>query len=362
MNDNYDDQTNQRVSQPNNGITSDEFDTASVPLTTDANVRHVDDIESQPLPYGGLVNQDDTVELQNTLEEIEKDHGTTEVYKIEEQELSQKQYLDLPVPGIDNDYYEQSAVDDDNLKHVEQYDTQAGAFMTPEQMTNLSPEDKEALLASGQIGIGTIIRENAHLVQDAINNRKTLSKAIFVSLALLVACVGLLIAFLSYPKVRYIPTKDNTSICEVTAENNPNLTDPMISNFAKDAVVNLYTMDYINWKSQSNASLERWFTNQGRVDTIKAIQTAGITDYLEKNALTMRATNTGAPQIEQTGSLSDGTKFWLVRFPMIIDVFSGKPTPEDTQRYIVSVRVIADTASAQNPAGLGVNSVTLKPN
>lgn len=254
----------------------------------------------------------------------------------------------IPVPGVDDEYYENElGVDPDEV---------TDGYIYPGDHS-----DESALLLSQMYGVGGVIRENAHLTQNVKNYRKNFFLACLVSIVLAILLVVLVIAISSYPKIRYIPTFDNRAICEVTPENNPNITDVSIADFAKDAVLNLYTFDYVNHEGQINSTLERWFTPKGRIDTINAMTAINILEFVKQNALTLQAGTTAAAKIEQKGRTPNGEPYWIVRFPLIIDIYSGGAQPEDTQQYIVTVRVVASTASAQNPKGLGVVSATLAP-
>lgn len=84
-------------------------------------------------------------------------------------------------------------------------------------------------------------------------------------------------------------------------------------------------------------------------------------ETVKNQALTINAGILGAAKIEQTGVNNLGQPFWIVRYPMVIDVYSGGKQPVSQQYYIATVRVLADTASAINPRGLGITSVTLIP-
>lgn len=255
----------------------------------------------------------------------------------------------MPVPGIDDDYYED---------YHDGYDPET---LEDEELKPLDHSDGSAELLGKVYGVAGVIRENARLSQSVKSTRRQMLMSMGVNIALASLVVAMIVAFGSYPKTRYIPTSDNRAICEVTPENNPNITDVTIADFAKDAILNLYTFDYINHEDQINANLARWFTASGRVDTINAMSAAGITDFVKNNALTLRAGTTAAAKIEQKGRTPTGQPYWVVRFPMVVDVYSGGARPEDSQRYTVSVRVIADNASAQNPKGLGVASAALEP-
>lgn len=288
------------------------------------------------------------------IEGIESDHESLDSDIYYEEGDYDEDYMDddasFAVPGIDDEFYEtHHGVSDDET------------YLLDDQI--IKPKDhsdESAELLSQIYGVGGVIRENATLTQSLKNYRRNFLLSCLVSICLGILVAVLIAAFMSYPKTRYIPTYDNKAICEVTPENNPNITDVSISDFAKDGVLNLYTFDYVNHEKQINDTLDRWYTPKGRVDTINAMAAIEILDFVKKKALTLQAGTTSAAKIEQKGRTPSGEPYWIVRFPLVIDIYSGGAQPEDTQNYIATVRVVASTASAQNPKGLGIVSATLE--
>lgn len=226
---------------------------------------------------------------------------------------------------------------------------------------NATDDDEGAKEYAGQMAQQSVMRENTHLRTEIKTRTGNLKLSLLVNVGLIILLALFIIAFINLPKTKYIATKDNTAICEVYPSDNPNITDATIREFGKDAVLNLYTFDYVNYEEQINTTLERNFTPIGREATIKAMDRAGILKYVQDNALTFKSSAQNAARIEQKSVNSDGKDFWIVRFPMVLDIYSGTLKPIDTQRHMVTVRVVADTASSSNPNGLGISSVTLAP-
>lgn len=233
---------------------------------------------------------------------------------------------------------------DDGARYIRAADDEEGAIQFA---TNMSTQ--------------SVHRENNRLTKDIESKSTNLKLSLGVNAGLIFLLILFIIAFINLPKTKYIATKDNAAICEVYPSDNPNLTDATIREFGKDAVLNLYTFDYINYETQINNVLERNFTPIGREATNKAMERAGIIQYVTENALTFKSSAMNAARIEEKSVNADGKDYWIVRFPMVLDIYSGKLTPIDTQRHMVTVRIVADTASVSNPNGLGVSSVTLAP-
>lgn len=231
----------------------------------------------------------------------------------------------------------------------------------PELEDPLDHSKEAAHRFAEQQGLRSTIRENAHLTQSVKNFRKQAYISLLVNVCLIILIITLIFAFSQYPKTNYIPTKDNRAICEVSPQDNPNITDATILEFAKEGVLNLYSFDYINYQARTNDALARWFTSQGRIDSVKALDESGILETVNEHALVLKAGTTSAATIESKGTSNSGKPFWVVKFPMIIDIYSGKTTPQNQQKHMVTVRVVADNASAVNTTGLGITSVTLSP-
>lgn len=222
-------------------------------------------------------------------------------------------------------------------------------------------EESEIDKFAKDAAIVSVLQRNIDVRNDYGSLKRQLLISMLVNICLTLLVLAMVLAFSYYPKTKYIPTKDNSAICEVYPEDNPNLTDTAISEFAKDGILNLYTFDYINYEAQMNNVLDRFFTPQGRAATVQAVKEAGLVEYARNNALTFRASAINAVRIEQTSTDKAGRTYWIVRFPMVLDIYSGGLSPIDSQRHLVTVRVSADTASVSNPRGLGISSVTLEP-
>lgn len=228
---------------------------------------------------------------------------------------------------------------------------------------NLYAEDTEegANKFAADMAHQSTVRENNRLRSDYKQTSSNFKMSLGMNVVFLILLVIFVTSFINLPKTKYIATKDNAAICEVYPTDNPNITDATIREFGKDAVLNLYTLDYINYETQINTVLERNFTPIGREATLKSMERAEIIDYITRGALTFKASATSAARIEQKAVNSDGKDYWTVRFPMVLDIYSGSLKPIDTQINMVTVRVVADTASSNNPNGLGISSVTLAP-
>lgn len=224
---------------------------------------------------------------------------------------------------------------------------------------NFIPVKDSDQLSSDQHLIA-ILRANSSLTLDNKAARKRTAFLIGCMAALSLLLAILIFAFTLYPKTVYIPTKDNTAICEVLPQDNPLLTDITISEFGRDGILSLYSINFTNWQEQTDRVFDQYFTSDGKIRTIQALKESGLIAYVDNNALSLRANSTKTSHVESKGFFPNGTPYWTVSFPFVVEVYSGREKePIQIRQYVATARVVVDRASASNPKGLGIDAVTL---
>ncbi|MBV6747189.1 DotI/IcmL family type IV secretion protein [Xanthomonas vasicola] len=226
------------------------------------------------------------------------------------------------------------------------------------------PDEKlEALAADQTPGAAAAqIREMARLQLDnkALKKRNLRVWSAFIVLSGLF--VFALVAWLYlFPKYRYIPTTDNRAICEVSTENNPRITPGTLTEYAKDAVVNSYTYDYVNYREALNEAANRWYTQEGRRAFMNSLDSSGNLERVRRGRLILRAMTTRVPQLEEEGRRG-AQRYWVVMIPIAIEFYSGgEPQPRSRQDFIASVTIVQTPPTATNLKGIAVDAVSLKP-
>ena len=207
-----------------------------------------------------------------------------------------------------------------------------------------------------------VLREVARLHQENSTlkkrNVRVWSLALFMGASFTVAASSALFLF---PKYRYIPTTDNRAICEVSTENNPRITPGTLTEYAKDAVVNSYTYDYVNYRSAINDVATKRFTDSGRRQYLASLQDSGNLERVIKGRLILRTMATRTPQVEEEGRR--GTRrYWVVIVPVAIEFYSGgENQPRSRQDFLAHVTILEQEASAVNLKGIAVDSLVLSP-
>ena len=225
-----------------------------------------------------------------------------------------------------------------------------GEFVSVESAEQLSRDEN----------LFALLRRYSSLTLDNRAARKRTSYLLLAVIILSALVIVLVYAFTLYPKTVYIATKDNSAICEVLPQDNPYLTDLAISEFGRDGILSLYSINFTNWQEQTDRVFDEYFTSDGRIRTIEALKQSGLIAYVDNNALSLRANSTKTSHVESKGFFPNGDPYWTVSFPFVVEVYSGREKePIQIRQYVATARVVVDRASANNPKGLGIDAVTL---
>jgi intracellular multiplication protein IcmL len=207
-----------------------------------------------------------------------------------------------------------------------------------------------------------VIREVARLQREndewKKRNLRVWSAVGVISIAFV---MGVGATFWWFPKYRYIPTLDNKAICEVGTHRDNIVTPATLEDFAKDAAINAYSYDYVNYRRTINDVTGRYFTERGRKAFMRSLDDSGNLERVVKGRLIMKAFTTVAPQLESEGKEGD-RRFWIIHVPMAIEFYvGGSIAPTNSQDFLAEVKVKQDQASALNPKGINVDSIVLSP-
>lgn len=257
-----------------------------------------------------------------------------------EENLSEEDLSDVRVANMNDDL---------DAIELEVPDTEAG-FVAVESAEQLTKDEN----------LFALLRRYSTLVLDLRALRKRTTYLVIAVIALSFLVLVLVYAFTLYPKTVYIPTKDNAAICEVMPDDNPYLTDLAISEFGRDGILSLYSINFTNWQQETDRVFDAYFTSDGKIRTIDALKKSGLIAYVDNNALSLRASSTRTSHVESKGFFPNGDPYWTVSFPFVVEVYSGREKePIQTRQYNATARVVVDRASAHNPKGLGIDAVTL---
>ncbi|WP_180190175.1 DotI/IcmL family type IV secretion protein [Acinetobacter sp. YH01009] len=186
---------------------------------------------------------------------------------------------------------------------------------------------------------------------------------VFVFVAFILATIFAFIIFATfnyYPKIKAVQTVDNSVICPIEASKNPRVTDVVISEFGKSAILSVYNFDFLNWRDVINNAGSMYFTESGKDSLMKQIAQSQTVGTIVQNNLTMRTTATDVPQIENRDLVSAEPN-WTVRVPITTQFFLGTKEPKETHRFIATVTIVEHPRSYLNYNGIAVKSILLTP-
>lgn len=220
-----------------------------------------------------------------------------------------------------------------------------------------------ALTADQRAGAhAAVIREVARLQQNNSHLKRQNLRVWSVSGLLALALIlGMGAAFWWFPKYRYIATTDNRAVCDVATATDATITPATLEDFAKQAAINSYSYDYVNYRDLIGEATNRWYNERGRKAFLKSLDDSGNLERVVKGRLIMKSYATSAPQLESEGR-QGAQRFWIVNVPIAIEFYvGGNAVPNNVQDFMAEVKVMQEQASAINLKGIAVDSIILKP-
>ena len=199
-------------------------------------------------------------------------------------------------------------------------------------------------------------------ISERVSKQRLWLAACFVVIPALVVALVLLIVMLSkMPKAEAFQTIDNSVICKINPNDNPAFTNTNIAEFAKEAVLNAYSIDYKNADISTTDVLRRYFTDEGRSSFITTLRQSGLIDQIKQNYLVLQTSALQTPEVTNDKGIDNfGNRFWIVQVPIRMDYFNGKNSPADSRTYVAEIRVEVTQRDVFNPKGIGVSSIILR--
>jgi len=231
----------------------------------------------------------------------------------------------------------------------------------------LTPETRDALLQEilandgDRSAVAAVLRENATLRLQVKDQRSRLWRVWTVNVILVLTLLVFFGAWVFlFPKYRYIPTTDNRAICEVNSQVSPDIMEPEVTDFARDAVLHAYSYDYVNYRQSLNDVANRWFTDPGKKAFWKSLDDSQNLDKVLKGRLTLRATLMNDPQLQREGKDEQLRDWWEVVVPVWISFYqNGEQQPVSRQQFNAIVRVVRVPATHSNSKGILVDVINL---
>ena len=212
----------------------------------------------------------------------------------------------------------------------------------------------------------SVLRENARLHQDIRDAKKRAMRIWIIVGILIVGNIIMMVAWLGYPKYRLVATLDNQAICEVPIKEQLAITPQTLLQWAADAAVDLYSIDYVNYRLDLQNAARKWLSKNGQASFFQSLDRSRNLRVIVEQRLIVKAIITQVPQLEQEGRLTDSSgrvaNYWEVRMPIQMEFYAnGNKTPVNTTKYLVTVQIVQTQPTAFNQRGLAIENVLLSP-
>ncbi|HEP6430558.1 TPA: DotI/IcmL family type IV secretion protein [Burkholderia cenocepacia] len=208
-----------------------------------------------------------------------------------------------------------------------------------------------------------IVRENARLREEA---KKSESKHSINYLAIIVGESVVIVflvwlTFFYYPLQKYIPTQNAAAICAFEPIDKPNINAAQIVDYAKDAVVTIYSTDYANYRRTITNAADKFMVPDFRSPFMQTMSNSDFLKALVNNQFTVTAITTPnqPPQVVREGVLN-GAYAWKVQVPLTFYYTSGRQQHDDRVVAEVTVTRTDPTKIRLNPSAIGVSWIDLK--
>lgn len=257
---------------------------------------------------------------------------------------------------------EQAQVDADeidNENHIVDEETQE-PLSYEEALDQLAALEKQ-LFGAASPALLTVHKENLRVEQNLYQSRKTVRLSMVIAAASIIGNIVLLSAFFQYPKYKTVQTIDNSVICELSPDTNPEFSHVALEDFAKNSVLAAYSFDYVNYVEMLHTATSKYFTEDGKELFNRALNNSGFVNHILANKLSIKAVVLSAPKLENQGRDKYNNLFWIVRVPVKIDFYAGSAMPKASERYVAQIRLVQTKRNAFNPRGVGVKTLTLHP-
>ena len=147
------------------------------------------------------------------------------------------------------------------------------------------------------------------------NYRKVMS-SLLVCLLTIALLLGVIFYMITHqPEPRYFATSSAGRIVPLTPLRRSNQNDPTILQWANQAVVTAYSIDFDRYRQQLQYA-SQYFTRGGWNAFIAALKASNNLDAIKTKKLIMHAVATGAPVVINRGLINDRYS-WQIQMPVL---------------------------------------------
>lgn len=202
-------------------------------------------------------------------------------------------------------------------------------------------------------------------LETAFSERKALRLSILgllVILSMMVLTLFILVRATTtqFPRKTFVYTTNAAAVCAFTPVNQQgDVTDANLRNFATRIAIDLHALDYVNFRSTLDRVTATQFTPEARVAAAEALRDSGILQTITRQFYILRAIQRDTTVILSQG-VENGVYQWRVKVPLTFAYTSrgqeGAPTYRPEDRDVVFT-IIRTEQTAANPLGVLVSGM-----
>lgn len=158
------------------------------------------------------------------------------------------------------------------------------------------------------------------------------------------------------PAPKYFATSINGRITPIYALDEPNQSDPSVSQWAVQAAIASFTYNFVDYRQQLQAASE-FFTSDGWQNFLEALSSSNNLTAVKAKKLIASAVATGAPVLLAKGLLG-GRYSWRIQMPLLVTYQSAS---QFTQNSYTVTMLIQRVSTLNSPQGVGISQIVVSP-
>lgn len=174
--------------------------------------------------------------------------------------------------------------------------------------------------------------------------------ALFVELLVIIfLTIALVLLLAQKPVPKYFAATDSGRIIALIPLDRPNLSDKALLQWTSEAVVSLYSYNFVNFREVFQVN-RNYFTAPGWRSFMQALDASKNLDTVKAKKLIVSAVLTGAPVIVNQYVL-DGRYTWAIQMPLLV-TYQGS-SDRINQNFILTLK-IQRISTLDNVYGVGI--------
>lgn len=184
---------------------------------------------------------------------------------------------------------------------------------------------------------------------------RKVTMALLGAIIVIIALVGIVIFLLaSKPTPKYFATTDSGRIIPLIPLNQPNLSESNVLQWASQALISIYSFNYLNYQSSFQES-RKYFTTSGWQSFMDALSEAKTIQTVKDRRLLVSAIQNGAATVANYYVIG-GRYTWVVRVPLSIS-YQGTNSYSDD---VIATLKIQRVSTLDSQYGIGITEIVMQ--